>query len=59
MPVYEFTCKRCGALFEELVSIDEEPELSCPRCGSRELERLFSPFATEWKPSNVKWHRLP
>jgi putative FmdB family regulatory protein len=60
MPVYEFACKRCGARFEELVSAaNNGPRLLCPRCGSAELERLFSPFATDWKPSNVNWHRIP
>jgi putative FmdB family regulatory protein len=59
MPIYEFACKRCGARFDELVSAERSSELRCPHCGCEELERLFSPFATEWKPSNVNWHRIP
>jgi putative FmdB family regulatory protein len=59
MPIYEFACKRCGERFEELVAAREEAELSCPRCGGGDLERRFSPFATDWKPSNVNWHRIP
>jgi putative FmdB family regulatory protein len=59
MPIYEYACKRCGKRFEELVPARTEAKLSCPRCGSADLERLFSPFATDWKPSNVNWHRIP
>jgi putative FmdB family regulatory protein len=59
MPVYEFACKDCGARFEELVSAGAEAELACPECNSQVIERLFSSFATEWKPSNVNWHRMP
>ena len=59
MPVYEFACKDCGARFEELVRAGDEAKLACPECGSQAIERLFSSFATEWKPSNVNWHRMP
>jgi putative FmdB family regulatory protein len=59
MPIYEFSCRRCGTRFEDLVSAENASELVCPHCGSEQLERLFSSFATEWKPSIVKWHRMP
>jgi putative FmdB family regulatory protein len=59
MPIYEFACKRCGERFEELVVAAKQTRLSCPRCGSGDLERRFSVFATDWKPSNVNWHRIP
>jgi putative FmdB family regulatory protein len=59
MPIYEFACRSCKERFEELVSTTKAIDLACPHCGSRDLERLFSPFATEWKPSIVKWHRVP
>jgi putative FmdB family regulatory protein len=59
VPVHEFACKACGARFEELVRAAGDDELSCPQCGSEAVERLFSSFATKWKPSNVNWHRMP
>ena len=59
VPIYEFSCKTCAERFEELVSASAAEEVACPGCGSSEVERVFSTFATEWKPSNVNWHRLP
>lgn len=57
MPIYEYRCAACNERFEELVPAGgENPE--CSSCGSHEVERLFSAFATEWKPSNVNWHRV-
>ena len=48
MPMYEFTCRKCGATFEELMSLAEmeasKPE--CPECGSKRTERRMSAFAT-------------
>ena len=40
MPIYEFSCKACGARFEELVARDATA--ACPECGSAEVERLLS-----------------
>ena len=41
MPMYEFRCRKCSATFEELVRRTDE-EVECPKCGSAELEKLFS-----------------
>lgn len=46
MPVYEFYCTDCHAIFNFLarrVSTDKRP--SCPRCNRPDLERQVSPFA--------------
>lgn len=46
MPVYEFYCGDCHAIFNFLsrqVNTDRQPK--CPRCGRPELERLVSRFA--------------
>ena len=59
MPVYEYRCDECGERFEELVSAASAKAHRCPKCGSVSVTRLYSPFATEWKPGNVDWHRLP
>ena len=47
MPLYEFTCKKCGHRFEELVSLAEMEagEVSCPSCASKRVEKGFSTFA--------------
>ena len=43
MPIYEFRCNRCGAVFEELVRNGVKPE--CPECRSGDVCRLLSAFA--------------
>lgn len=48
MPLYEFSCRKCGHGFEELMSMGEVRDASpaCPACGSRATERGLSAFAT-------------
>lgn len=46
MPLYEYECLKCKHKFAELVmDKEEEKKLSCPKCKSKKLERLFSSFA--------------
>ena len=47
MPLYEFTCAKCGKTFEELVgsSLDTSG-LTCPACGCEDVEKLFSTFSS-------------
>ena len=59
MLIYEYDCKDCTERFEELVAASGDQKVACPSCGSKKVERRYSSFATEWKPSNVNWHRLP
>jgi putative FmdB family regulatory protein len=40
MPIYEYTCRKCGAAFELLVRNNRTPK--CSSCGSEELDRQFS-----------------
>ncbi|MBW2590256.1 MAG: zinc ribbon domain-containing protein [Deltaproteobacteria bacterium] len=49
MPIYEFKCLKCQEFFELLViNNDDEAELRCPKCNSKEFERVLSvtSFAT-------------
>lgn len=47
MPLYEFTCTSCGKTFEELVDAGVEGlGVTCPECGSEEIEKLVSRFAS-------------
>lgn len=47
MPMFEYVCRACGERFEELRSArDEGPGPSCPECGSDEVVKLVSAFAT-------------
>jgi putative FmdB family regulatory protein len=44
MPVYEFRCNRCRKEFEVIESISEyDPKkVKCPKCGSSQVERVWS-----------------
>lgn len=41
MPVYEYSCTKCGELFELFVRHASDTT-TCPKCGSTETERLIS-----------------
>ena len=43
MPLYEYTCRGCGAFFEILVRHDVVA--ACPACKGQDLERALSLFA--------------
>lgn len=44
MPIHEYTCRDCASAFEILVRHDRAA--ACPRCGSVELDKRLSVFAT-------------
>jgi putative FmdB family regulatory protein len=47
MPLYEYECLECGAVFEKLVrKAADTAELKCPECGSVRLEDKISGFAS-------------
>ena len=49
MPMYEFTCRACGAEYEELCTATEAAagKVACPACGARKSERKLSTFASK------------
>ena len=47
MPIYEFACSQCGRAFEELVSISKINEVVCPQCGSGQVKKKMSTFASK------------
>jgi putative FmdB family regulatory protein len=48
MPLYEFTCRKCGHVFEELLPMGEAAagKVACPACGAKAVDKGFSSFAT-------------
>jgi len=43
MPLFDYECKNCGNIFEELTSASTpDEEISCPACGKQEAMRLLS-----------------
>jgi putative FmdB family regulatory protein len=57
VPIYAYRCRSCEERFEELMRASADPP-PCTKCGSNDVVRLLSVFSTEWKPSNVNWHRV-
>ncbi len=45
MPLKEFQCRDCGNCFDFLILSDEDySELSCSKCGSKNLDQQLSVF---------------
>jgi putative FmdB family regulatory protein len=50
MPLYEYRCNSCGAVFEVIQKFSEEPLKTHAQCGG-EVERLISLSALQFKGS--------
>ena len=50
MPLYEYSCKKCGHRFERLLRHTNDIVKECPVCGG-EVERLISASAVQFKGS--------
>jgi putative FmdB family regulatory protein len=46
MPLYDFSCVKCGRLFTVLVPWREKKDTTCPACGSKELDERWGSFST-------------
>jgi putative FmdB family regulatory protein len=42
MPIFEYICPACREEFEVLVFVSKE--VSCPKCGSKDVTKKFSVF---------------
>lgn len=51
MPIFEYTCRKCGKVFEKLILGRSDSEIVCPECGSAKTEQMFSAFATAGAPA--------
>ncbi|MCS6827620.1 MAG: zinc ribbon domain-containing protein [Caldilinea sp.] len=48
MPLYEYVCSNCGALFEHWVrSASVKEEIVCPHCQSVRVDKKFSTFGVK------------
>ncbi|MDL1898355.1 zinc ribbon domain-containing protein [Anaerolineae bacterium CFX7] len=53
MPIYEFVCKTCKQPFEKLIrSASSAPAVTCPTCGSADVQKALSLFATKPQTSS-------
>jgi putative FmdB family regulatory protein len=48
MPEYHFVCKDCKKPFSKVLTLSEyeTAKITCPKCGSREVEQQISPSYT-------------
>ncbi len=46
MPIFEYACANCGHVFEKLVLTRNQELPECPKCGRKQVEQVFSAFAT-------------
>jgi len=42
MPIYEYTCKKCGKEFERVVLSGNEKGITCPECKSKDVKKNMS-----------------
>jgi putative FmdB family regulatory protein len=48
MPLFEFVCTDCEQSFEELLrNVDAAGQVTCPRCGGRQVKKELSSFASK------------
>jgi putative FmdB family regulatory protein len=54
MPIFEFKCKNCQHVFEELVfsSNSSAEEIICPECGEKKADKLMSAFSSSGTSSS-------
>ena len=47
MPHYEFFCRTCKKNFSRILALVDwtEKEITCPYCGSYEVEQVWSAFS--------------
>ena len=50
MPLYEYQCKKCKHLFEQIQKFSDKPVKKCPKCGGP-LEKLISTSSVQFKGS--------
>jgi putative FmdB family regulatory protein len=50
MPTYEFSCKSCGCLFEEMFCPVGKTKAKCPECG-KDAKKIMSQntFKLSWE----------
>ena len=45
MPIYEYTCIKCGHAFDHLARNLGDGAKTCPKCGAARPRKAFSSFA--------------
>ncbi len=50
MPIYEYQCDDCGALYEVFQKMSDDPLTECEKCGGA-LRKVLHPVAIHFKGS--------
>lgn len=51
MPIFEYECRNCGRHFEKFVLSARSASVACPVCGSDNVRKVLSAFATSGRGS--------
>lgn len=51
MPIYEFACAQCGAVFELMRKISDRNEVACVQCASTQTRQQISLTAFQLRGS--------
>lgn len=54
MPIYEYQCSACGATFEFIQKVSDEPKTFCDNCQKDTLKKLVS--APQFKLKGTGWY---
>ncbi len=46
MPIFEYSCLKCGFRFERVQLAGAEQEINCPECNSADNKKELSAFST-------------
>jgi putative FmdB family regulatory protein len=50
LPIYEYRCDECGASFEVMQKMSDDPLMECEKCGGT-LRKVLHPVAIHFKGS--------
>jgi putative FmdB family regulatory protein len=50
VPIYEYRCDACGALYEVFQKMSDDPLETCEKCGAR-VRKVLHPVAVHFKGS--------
>lgn len=53
MPLYEYSCPKCGHQFEQIVFASDRECIKCPNCGDARPRRLLSVFSSNAGPERA------
>ena len=51
MPIFEYSCIKCGHHFEKLQKDGTTQPAECPSCGAAEIRRELSVFSSTGSPA--------